>query len=237
MKEVIAMHGWGGDSNRWKPWIESFKKDDWTWQNGERGYGDMTTYMPNWRGEDHNNSFHKRVVICHSLGSHLIDQEVLQHATHVVLLSSFSRFIPEGKASRSVKIALEGMQQAIGTPTEKFMFSNFLKKSIQPHTINSIPGNPIKNGLSENGRKKLQEDLQLLTKTNSLSPGIPTMAKVLVVFGEYDSILNSFTQENLISDLLRHLQSPPTQWTVPNEGHALLDLQLITRVKDWLKIN
>ncbi len=31
----------------------------------------------------------KRVAICHSLGSHLIDKQVLHSATHIVLINSF----------------------------------------------------------------------------------------------------------------------------------------------------
>ncbi len=234
MKEIIAMHGWGGDSNRWKPWIEVFQQDGWRWQNGERGYGAQSPNMPEWQTTNDNHFAHQRVVICHSLGSHLIDYEVIQKATHVVLLSSFSRFIPEGKENRILKTALQGMKKAIGTNKEKAMFLNFLKKATKPHDINSLPNNPIKDGLSKDGRKKLQNDLQLLINTQSLSPGFPTNAKVLVINGNHDEILSPLTKKILMKDLIDHLQTPPLQWNLNNEGHALLDMQLITKVKEWL---
>ena len=38
MKEIIAMHGWAGDSNQWSNWEQIFKCYEWEWRNSERGY-------------------------------------------------------------------------------------------------------------------------------------------------------------------------------------------------------
>ena len=48
MNEVIAMHGWSGDSNNWKIWQRFFQKKNWIWQSGERGYGPLQPQMPKW---------------------------------------------------------------------------------------------------------------------------------------------------------------------------------------------
>ena len=73
MKEIIAMHGWAGDSHQWSNWEKIFKSCDWEWQTSERGYKDKSPHISKWN----HNSNHielKRVAICHSLGSHLIDK-------------------------------------------------------------------------------------------------------------------------------------------------------------------
>ena len=93
MKEIIAMHGWAGDSNQWSNWEKIFKCFEWEWQTSERGYKGINPHTPKWI-HNSNQVKPKRVAICHSLGSHLIDQQVLYSATHVVLINSFSRFIP-----------------------------------------------------------------------------------------------------------------------------------------------
>ena len=115
MKEIITMHGWAGDSNQWSNWEELFKCCDWKWQTAERGYKDISPHSPKWN-HNLNKAELKRVAICHSLGSHLIDKQVLQLATHVVLINSFSRFIPSGKENRSITMALSRMMNAINTP-------------------------------------------------------------------------------------------------------------------------
>jgi pimeloyl-[acyl-carrier protein] methyl ester esterase len=51
MKQVIAMHGWSGDSHLWVPWIRHFKHHHWDWQSGERGYGKRQEHMPFWRDD------------------------------------------------------------------------------------------------------------------------------------------------------------------------------------------
>ena len=54
-------------------------------------------------------------MIAHSLGLHLLPATVLAQADAVVLLASFSAFVPQGRAGRAVAAALKGMQAALGT--------------------------------------------------------------------------------------------------------------------------
>ena len=83
MKEIIAMHGWAGDSNQWSNWEKIFKCFEWEWQTSERGYKGISPHTPKWI-HNSNQVKPKRVAICHSLGSHLIDKQVLHSATHVI---------------------------------------------------------------------------------------------------------------------------------------------------------
>ena len=200
MKEIIAMHGWAGDSHQWAKWKTIFKSCDWEWQASERGYKDKSPHISKWN----HNSNHielKRVAICHSLGSHLIDKEVLYSATHVVLINSFSRFIPSGKENRPVQMALNKMMNAINTPSEASMLRKFHRKAYKPNYIDaeSIESNLI--NISDLGRVRLKNDLIRLINSNSLPIGLSTHANVLIVNSEEDYILANQTKEKLAEDL------------------------------------
>ena len=105
MNQVIAMHGWSGDSNTWKLWAEQFGREGWLWQSVERGYGEITPFNPVWVTRPGDDSCQRRVIIAHSLGTHLIKNEIWETTTDVVLLASFSRFIPKGIESRFLRTA------------------------------------------------------------------------------------------------------------------------------------
>ncbi len=235
MKQIIAVHGWGGDSGRWKDWIEAFKKDKWLWKSFDRGYGEISSATPQWSNRGSNNVTSRNVVICHSLGLHLIKSNILEKATDVVLLSSFSRFIPQEKSSRSLRIALNGMEKALGTQKEKTMFINFLRKCEYPSFKEFQPKTTLLTKLSLNGRKKLKEDLQLLIKSNSLPANFPSNARVLAIHGNEDLIINQSIKDQLIHDLNLHLNQPAINWNIPKIGHTLNNKEIILKVKKWLK--
>ncbi len=235
MKQVIAVHGWSGDSNTWGNWAKEFQKNGWTWQSFERGYGDTEPFLPKWKKTKIQGSNEQRVVITHSLGTHLLDNHIWLDATDVVLLCSFSRFIPKGINSRSLQTALRLMQQHIGTSDEATMLKTFLKKACEPEPVVEIPPGPIKEGLSPKGRIKLKHDLQLLVDTNGIPPDLPVKAKVLIVQGEQDSIVIPATRRSLLNDLRKHLEIAPTYWEIKNSGHLLLVQDLIIRTRNWLE--
>ena len=125
MNQIIAMHGWCSDSTYWEHWKKNFQLNGWLWQSAERGYGCITASEPFWESSLGAEVKNKKVAICHSLGIHLLSNKLLQESSHVVLLNSFSRFIPVGKESRSIKIALNGMQKHLGKTTEGNMLRKF----------------------------------------------------------------------------------------------------------------
>ena len=49
--QVIAMHGWSGEARHWAPWQQAAAARGWTWQSGERGYGEAPPWMPLWAEE------------------------------------------------------------------------------------------------------------------------------------------------------------------------------------------
>ena len=236
MKEIIAMHGWAGDSTQWSKWITYFQFYNWEWQSAERGYKYISPYIPTWNN-DLNQIERKRVAICHSLGAHLIDKEVLSSATHVVLINSFSRFIPRGKENRSVIMALNRMMNAISTPDEVSMLRKFHIKAHKPNAINIESNESSLLHISDSGRLKLKNDLTLLMNSDSLPTGLKTDAKVLVINSKKDYILANQTKEKLAVDLIEYLEFPPTIINIHKEGHLISDIKNIKTVQHWLESN
>ncbi len=237
MKQIIAMHGWCSDSNSWKLWEDHFKDKNWTWQNGESGYGKMQPHDPEWKGKDQKNRSAKKVLMCHSLGTHLISNKVLTNATDIVLLNSFSRFIPANKESRALRVGLIGMRKHLEESTGATMLMSFLKKASSPHKVNDMPSGPIQIGLSSDGLEKLKSDLELLINTNKLPIGISKGTRVLVINGDQDKIILSSAKKELLASLKNHLNTPPANWTITGEGHFILQPELMENVRKWLEVD
>tara|TARA_Y100001968_G_scaffold216643_1_gene199380 strand:- start:153 stop:881 length:729 start_codon:yes stop_codon:yes gene_type:complete len=236
MKEIIAMHGWAGDRNQWSNWINLFQFCDWEWKTAERGYKDIHPYIPNWNTNSNEIGL-KKVAICHSLGSHMIEKKVLCAATHVVLINSFSRFIPSGKENRSVKIALKKMMNTINTPNESSMLRKFYIKAHQPNKIDMESTESNLLYISNSGRLRLKNDLKLLMSSESLPTGLNSKSKVLVVNSEKDSILANQTKQKLIADLINYLEVEPTILNVQDEGHSISKVKNIKKIKHWLEFD
>ena len=234
MKEIIAMHGWAGDSHQWSNWEKIFKSCDWEWQTSERGYKDISPHTPQW---NHNSTQVelKRVAICHSLGSHLIAKEVLYSATHVVLINSFSRFIPSGKENRPIRLALNRMMNALNTPNEATMLKKFHTKAYKPNYIDVKSSESNLLQISGSGRLRLKNDLKLLMNSDSLPIGLNNSAKVLIVNSKQDYILATQTKEKLAMDLRNYLDASPKTINLQDEGHTITKIKNIKKVKHWLE--
>ena len=213
-----------------------FKKCNWEWQTSERGYKEISPHTPKWN--NNSNQFElKRVAICHSLRSHLIDKEVLHTATHVVLINSFSRFIPGGKENRLIQMALNRMMNAINTSNEAAMLRKFHIKAYKPNHIDVKSSESNSLHISESGRLRLKNDLELLMNSYSLPIGLNNSTKVLIVNSEQDYILANQTKEKLAEDLNNHLEAVPKIINLQDEGHSITKTKNIKKVKHWLESN
>ena len=125
MMQILAMHGWAGQACTWSHWRQHFEAGGSIWTSAYRGYGGEAPVSPAW-----NPNPNRRVLIAHSLGLHLLPAAVLAQADAVVLLGSFSSFVPHGRAGRAVAAALQGMQAALGTDEELTMLEHFLDKAL-----------------------------------------------------------------------------------------------------------
>ena len=176
MMQILAMHGWAGHAGAWSHWRKHFEQGGATWNVAERGYGSEKPIPPAWttfpkRNGPKRNGPERNVLIAHSLGLHLLPASVLEKASAVVLLGSFTRFVPDGRAGRSIGAALQGMQAALGTDQELPMLERFLDKAASPHALSALPPNPLLQGLTTLRRQRLQQDLDLLADCRTLPTG------------------------------------------------------------------
>jgi len=223
-KAIIAMHGWGGDSRAWSPWLEGAQARGWSLACGERGYGQLEPVLPGWQEGQR-----QRVLIGHSLGPHLLPAELRQSATAVVLLASFAAFVPPGRDGRPVAAALRAMATRLAAGDAQAQLRDFLARVAAPFPVSRLPVGPLQQGLSTAGCARLQQDLQLLAATTGLPTGFPTEVPVLIVEAEDDQIVSAASRA-----LLRAALPQAEVWTLQRAGHALLDHDLARAVLEWV---
>ena len=227
MKHVIAAHGWAGDASVWKAWQRGFETQGWQWQSAERGYGGQPSLQPIWSQQDQ-----QRLLICHSLGLHLISPSTLAAAQAVVILGGFTAFVPPGGSGRRQARALRGMAERLGTPEEGTMLRTFLDRCASPMPATALPPHPVLSQLNESGRERLRHDLTLLSHCSDLPEGWPKLARVLVVQGERDTIVCPESQNLLLTEL-RDQQTELIQ--LPEHGHALITPAVLKQVLAWIE--
>jgi pimeloyl-[acyl-carrier protein] methyl ester esterase len=222
--QVIAMHGWASDANQWQPLAALAESRGWCWQSGERGYGGRAPREPRWREGG------RRVVIAHSLGPHLLPAEVLAGADAVVLLASFGRFVPLGKAGRRLRTALEGMAAALGdADSARAMLRRFLVQAAAPEPIEAMAPGPAEGPLAPPCLERLRRDLELLVRSEGLPEAFPATVPVLLVEAGDDRIVAPEARA-LLREALPHADG----LTLPGAGHALLRVPLLEPLLAWL---
>lgn len=227
--QVMAMHGWAGESRHWDPLAARLEAEGWRWRSGERGYGAEPPREPRWHGGG------RKVVIAHSLGLHLLPVEVLAAADAVVLLASFGRFVPPGPSGRRLRTALAAMAAQLQDPeAARAMLQRFLREAAAPEPAELLPPGPAEGPLGELQRQRLRHDLELLGQTAGLPSGFPPDIPVLVVEAAQDRIVLPEARQLLRRDL--EAQRSRTDWlTLQDAGHCLLSPGLVEQVMAWLQ--
>ena len=227
--QLIAMHGWAGDSHGWAPWRQACQARDWSWQSGDRGYGYLDQVEPHWH-EAPPSASQRRVVIAHSMGVHLLPAEVLSQADAVVLLASFGRFIPEGKAGRRLRLAIEAMAGQLRSDRGETMLADFLARAAAPADPALMSPTPFDAGLSAIGRQRLSQDLDALAHTSGLPDGFPHQARVLLVEAGADQIV-----EREATEALAACMPQADRITLQGAGHCFLGSPVLPMVLAWLE--
>jgi pimeloyl-[acyl-carrier protein] methyl ester esterase len=226
--ELLAMHGWGGDSRAWAPWAAEASQRGWQLRTGERGYGALPPEQPAWDGQSRH-----RIVLGHSLGPHLLEPQLWAGATAVVLLASFAAFVPEGRAGRPLRTALSGMASQLRTGNGEAMLRQFLEQVASPFPPERLPQGPLEHGLSSVGAERLLADLERLAATSDLPEGLQATAArqlpVLIVEAADDQIVCAASREQLKERL-----PEATVITLPRAGHGLLGAGVHTTVLNWI---
>ena len=222
--QVIAMHGWAGDSRGWEPFAAAAAARGWRWTMPDRGYGPVAARSVSWDGQAS-----MRVVIGHSLGPHLLGPDLLAGADALVLLASFGRFVPPGREGRRVQTALATMAEALQGPQAEAMLHTFLAEAAAPAPASAMPCTILEAPLSARGRQRLLDDLALLERCQrlpqALAPGLPC----LIVEAGADRIVGAQVRE-----LLRQERPEATLIHYPEAGHCLLNTPLLADLSAWI---
>ena len=113
------------------------------------------------------------------------------------------------------------------------MLERFLARAAQPLPLSALPPSPLLEGVAAPGRRRLAADLNLLQECSELPAAFPTSARVLVVQGELDAIVPASSQQELSAAL------PGDRIeivTLPDWGHALINLPVLATVRYWLEL-
>tara|TARA_B100001057_G_scaffold42014_1_gene37625 strand:- start:226 stop:918 length:693 start_codon:yes stop_codon:yes gene_type:complete len=227
MRQVIAAHGWAEDASIWRTWKRDFEAHGWQWQSADRGYGGQPWLRPSWSGQAG-----QRLVICHSLGLHLLTPSTLAAAQAIVILGGFAAFVPPGASGRPQARALRSMADLFGTPEEGAMLRKFVDRCASPLPATALPPHPLLSQLGESGRQRLRNDLTLLRDCADLPEGWPKSARTLVVQGEQDAIVCPKSQDLLLK-LLEEQQTELIR--LPEHGHALITPVVLRQVLAWIE--
>ena len=223
--QLIAMHGWAGDAQGWEPFHSAWSARGWTWQCGERGYGGQAPRPVAWQSGQG-----LKLVIAHSLGPHLLPASVLAQADAVVLLASFGAFLPEGASGRRLRSAVAAMASQLAGPEASAMLQTFMERAAAPQPSSLLPPGIAAAPIAASGRQRLAEDLDLLAATAGLPPGFPLQARVLIVEGGEDQIVNPQARHQL-----RNLLPAADNLVLAGVGHCLLSPALVPTVCGWIE--
>ncbi|MFO0105494.1 MAG: alpha/beta hydrolase, partial [Cyanobium sp.] len=190
--QVIAVHGWAGDSRGWEPFAAVAAARGWHWTMPDRGYGAVEARTVPWHPQAS-----RRVVIGHSLGPHLLPPELLAQADAVVLLASFGQFIPGGQEGRRLKTALAAMAEALQGPQAEAMLHTFLAEAAAPAPASALPCTILEAPLSAQGRLRLLDDLALLERGQRLPRALAPDLPCLIVEAGADRIVGAAVRELL----------------------------------------
>jgi len=223
--QLIAMHGWAGDAQGWEPFQSAWSARGWAWQCGERGYGGQAPRPVLWQS-----NHGMKLVIAHSLGPHLLPAAVLAQADAVVLLASFGAFVPGGASGRRLRSAMAAMAKQLTGAEASTMLQTFMERAAAPQPTSLLPPGITSAPLDASGRKRLGKDLTLLAATTGLPPGFPVQARVLIVEGDEDQIVNPQARQQL-----RSLLPAADTLVLAGVGHCLISPALVPTVCGWIE--
>lgn len=213
--ELILQHGWGFDSRVWNGWLGQLNDlcETTIFHVGERGYYGAEPFYPAFIDKQ---SF--KVIICHSIGMHLLNPELLQQADAICLVSSFLQFHPLDQLShRRSKRVVRAMKEKLQT-TPYIVLRDFLKLCYS--TDDGLPMLPLATIPAEEhlDRQRLLDDLELLDESNLLDAfsEVRDNAMFCLFHGTDDQVVSPDKSVELAGML-----SQSQIFLVENGGHAL----------------
>ena len=232
MNQVITQHGWGLDQSFWDSYKVEFQKNGWHWQDNERGYFSKNVNQSKWIKNNKNDQI--KMVLCHSLGFHLIQRNLLDEASHIVLINSFNNFLPSSKKRNLIYKSLKRMEKKIMAFETDKMLKEFISRSFSPNEIKINFQNMFYKNLESLNNNLLLHDLKkLYTEKNSLEK-FDKNCNIIIINSKNDLILDKDASNNFIELLNKKLTKKPTVIELSNQGHCLTNLNFYQIIKKAL---
>ena len=231
MNQIITQHGWCLNANMWLNFKKQFG-EDFIWQDNERGYFKGKNKDSKWVENCNKND--NRIVICHSLGTQLINPNVLYTASHAVLINSFFNFIPKNNRKRLVIRKLEKMEAKIKTKEVESLIKEFIKRSFFPNSIDDTLNSILNSEYKNINAMLLLNDFKKLYFTHKEYRFFSKGCKILILRSKNDSILEETAVHDFINLLNRIQINPPKVIYLENQGHLLKEIEIFKIIKEWL---
>jgi len=232
MNQIITQHGWAFDSSLWKELKKIYIKNNWIWQDNERGYFNKTFASPKWIN---NNSYkRKNIIIIHSLGIHLIDKNILMNASHAIFINSFYQFIPNNKDRKLIIRSLERMKKKLNNQEIKLMLNEFYKNSFFPNEINLNHQKTISSKFDNANISYLKSDFNKLSIENKPPLLVSKDCNVLIIKSISDRILNDDSSTSFIELMNKTQTQKPIILEIENQGHIINNYKIFNLIDNWI---
>ncbi len=232
MKQVITQHGWGLDQSFWDNDKVEFQKNGWHWQDNERGYYSKNVNQSKWIKNNLKNQI--KMVLCHSLGFHLIQENLLDEASHVVFINSFNNFLPPSKKRSLIYRSLKRMEKKIISFKADVVLKEFIHRSFLPNNMTMNFQNMFYKNIGGLNYDLLLNDLKKLYTNKNYMKSFGKNCNVIVINSKNDLILDQESSNNFIELLDKTLTKKPTVIELANQGHCLTNLNFYQIIKKTL---
>ena len=224
MKQIITQDGWGLNKHFWDDYKVDFLKNNWHWQDYERGYFSTNNYQAKWIKSESKKEI--TMALCHSFGFHLMQKNILKEATHIVLINSFNNFIPASNKRKFILRSLKRMETKIIKDETKDMLKEFIHRSFMPNHMNNSFKNIFYKSLESLNKTLLLGDLKQLYINRDIPLFLRKDCKIIFIKSENDLILDNESTHNFLDFLNITLHNNTILIKLTQQGHCLNNLNL-----------
>ena len=232
MRQIITQHGWGLDQNFWGIYKLEFQRNNWNWQDNDRGYFSKNPTESKWITNKSDKQ--TKMILCHSLGLHLIQKKLFKEATHIVFINSFNNFLPLGKKRNLILRSLKRMENKISKSETEDILKEFIDRSFRPNYLNADFKNNFYRNLKNLNKSLLLEDLKKLYTDGIFPEIISKNCKIIFIRSENDLILDKDSSNNFLEFLRKIFANNLTLIELPDQGHCLTNFNLYETINNSL---
>ena len=233
MDQIISQHGWGFDSSLWMELKSLFIKNNWIWQDNERGYFNKDFFAPEWI--KNNSHTQKKITIVHSLGTHLIDRSILLNASHAIFINSFYNFIPNHNDRKLVTKSLERMQKKLNNKEIKTMLNEFYKNSFFPNNIDMNFKRIREIKFDNINILRLKSDFQKLYTISNPPILVSKDCSILIIKSMNDRILSHNSSLSFIELMNKTQIKKPRIIEIEDQGHIISNYKIFKLIDNWIQ--